>query len=383
MSNVLLPGKGFNSSRKPGKVEKVLGAEADTAGAGAGADVTTGAAAKATGVAGGDGGGGSSGSKGRVRTFLPSKRVDFRRFQQLFSEFGKPKLDPLALRLVGILLLLCILCSAKKEKDNHKRMGDDTKEWFADKIDSTKAVVIMSQGRSGSTLMCNLIGNLFGLESNELNSELLGGGTPGMRRNPDPLRQMLEYLAAQQKKSAQGWAGFKWKPIFYDEKYASALQWLGDHGVKVVYNFRNPLDVLLSADKHSEEPHLRNHCARDDSKCQAQYSDVQLTLPTGERLLQQLDDKVHMRDTDLARFAEFHIPFLSVEYADTAEGSAESRLKGLQRIADFLGVDRELTPSDLQVATVSTAPQSQRDQLTNYDEVVRTLTGTRYEGLLH
>ncbi|KAJ1443989.1 P-loop containing nucleoside triphosphate hydrolase protein [Ochromonadaceae sp. CCMP2298] len=90
---------------------RVLGAEADTVGAGAGtgADVATGAADTATRVAGGDGGGGNSGSKGvggsfsssivggrgRVRTFLPSKRVDFRRFQQLFSEFGRPKLDPL------------------------------------------------------------------------------------------------------------------------------------------------------------------------------------------------------------------------------------------------------------------------------------------------
>ncbi|KAJ1415201.1 P-loop containing nucleoside triphosphate hydrolase protein [Ochromonadaceae sp. CCMP2298] len=58
---------------------RVLGA----ADMGAGADIGAG-----TTVAAGRG-------SGRGRRYPPSKRVDFRRFQQLFCEFGRPKLDPL------------------------------------------------------------------------------------------------------------------------------------------------------------------------------------------------------------------------------------------------------------------------------------------------
>ncbi|KAJ1399137.1 hypothetical protein B484DRAFT_250323 [Ochromonadaceae sp. CCMP2298] len=71
---------------------RVLGATYIDAGAGVDTDADKGAGT--TVVKGrGSSGRGSSG-RGRVR-FLPSKRVQFRDFQQLFSEFGRPKLDPL------------------------------------------------------------------------------------------------------------------------------------------------------------------------------------------------------------------------------------------------------------------------------------------------
>jgi hypothetical protein len=70
-------------------------------------------------------------------------------------------------------------------------------------------------------------------------------------------------------------------------------------------------------------------------------------------------------------------------YTNFAEGSEASRLKALQRIADFLGMARQLTWKDLRVPTVSTAPASQADQVKNYAEVVKTLHGTKYQSLLH
>jgi hypothetical protein len=185
-----------------------------------------------------------------------------------------------------------------------------------------------------------------------------------------------------------------------------------------LYNYRNPLDVLLSKDKHSEVPTLRHACWKGDAKCLDKYTSVRLTLPTGERLLHQLDDMMHVRDVDLQHAAQFHVPFLSVDYAETAEGSVEGRLRSLQRVANFLGVDRQLTLQvlkfpcshvstflcqyaypphhthththtqthtlqDLEVGTVSTAPESQADQIANYLEVVQTLNGTKYQSLLH
>jgi hypothetical protein len=52
-------------------------------------------------------------------------------------------------------------------------------------------------------------------------------------------------------------------------------------------------------------------------------------------------------------------------------------------MADFLGVERQLTEKDLKVDTVSTAPERHKDQIKNYDEVVKTLKGTKYQQLLH
>jgi hypothetical protein len=84
-----------------------------------------------------------------------------------------------------------------------------------------------------------------------LEFEMFGWTSLAMENNSDPLDKMIRYFAAMQA-LPPGWAGFKWKPMFFDEKYAKALQWLGQRGVKMVFNVRNPLDVLLSSYKHSD-----------------------------------------------------------------------------------------------------------------------------------
>ncbi|KAJ1402079.1 hypothetical protein B484DRAFT_405524 [Ochromonadaceae sp. CCMP2298] len=200
-----------------------------------------------------------------------------------------------------------------------------------------------------------------------------------MKRNTEPFGQIVRYFAEEQKNA--DWAGFKWKPLYHDDNYDKLLQWLGDRGVKIVYNFRNPLDVLLSNNKHNNNK-LASQCKQGDSKCLDKFTDVRLTLDT-HSLLEKLDDYYHLRDMDFARAAQFHVPFLSMDYSDFAEGSRAGQLKALQKIADFLGVDRQLTLQDLRVPTVSTAIESYEDQLSNYAEVVETLNGTKYQGLLH
>ncbi|KAJ1411122.1 hypothetical protein B484DRAFT_455682 [Ochromonadaceae sp. CCMP2298] len=231
-----------------------------------------------------------------------------------------------------VCTLLCVCSAGKWWRDKDKGKTNTTSgsdiENLADQLDAKHLIVVMSEGRSGSGLICELVGNVLGTE---LGGELLGRTASAMKLNKDPHGQIL-------------------------------LQWLGDRGVKIVYNFRNPLDVLISSDKHHE--------------------DVRLTLNT-HSLLKRLDNLYHLREMDLARAAQFHVPFLSMGYSDFAEGSKANQLKALQRIGDFLGVDRQLTLKDLRVPTVSTAPVSQEDQLRNYAEVVKTLNGTKDQGLLH
>ncbi|KAJ1401804.1 hypothetical protein B484DRAFT_457905 [Ochromonadaceae sp. CCMP2298] len=281
-----------------------------------------------------------------------------------------------------VCTLLCVCSAGKRGKDKDKgktnaKSGSDIED-LADQLDAKHLMVVMSHGLSGSHLLCDLVGNVLGTE---LGGELLGGNAGDMKDNKDPYGQIVRYFTGEQKDAV--WAGFKWKPLYYDDNYGKLLQWLGDRGVKMVYNFRNPLDVLISSEKHHGLVHGHGyHCKQGDSKCLDTYTDVRLTLDT-HSLLQKLDDLNHIREMDFARAAQFHVPFLSMDYSDFAEGSEANQLKALQKIADFLGVDRQLTLKDLRVLTVSTAPESQADQLINYADVVKILTGTKYQGLLH
>jgi hypothetical protein len=227
-----------------------------------------------------------------------------------------------------------------------------------------------------------------GVGHEDLAEEIWGNWLKPMEENNhrDPLAQMIQFLASRQKQApAPGWAGFKYMPFYYDpETYGLALQWLGQRGVKVIYNFRNPLDVLLSIVKHRYMGEgMQSECVKGDSECLAKHKRLQLTMPTGPKLLQEPDDAMHIRDLNLQHAAQFHVPFLSLDYADLAEGSEGERLSHLQLIADFLCVDRRLTVKDLAVNTVNTAPPRQADQIANYAQVVQTLNGTKYQSLLH
>jgi hypothetical protein len=64
-------------------------------------------------------------------------------------------------------------------------------------------------------------------------------------------------------------------------------------------------------------------------RCIHKAVDVRLTLHTGPRLLQDLDALVHVKDVDMARAAEFHIPILCMNYTDVTEGSKWNQVKAL------------------------------------------------------
>jgi len=81
---------------------------------------------------------------------------------------------------------------------------------------------------------------------------------------------------------------------------------------------------------------------------------------------------------------------LRVNYEDLFLADSENRSATWRRVVQFLQPERmdvhAISESDVARAlnlTAKTSPSHQRDKVTNYDDVVSTLTGTEFEPLLH
>ena len=81
---------------------------------------------------------------------------------------------------------------------------------------------------------------------------------------------------------------------------------------------------------------------------------------------------------------------LRVNYEDLFLADSEDRSAAWRRVVQFLQPERmdvhTISESDVARAlnlTAQTSPSHQRDKVTNYDDVVSTLTGTELVPLLH
>ena len=163
--------------------------------------------------------------------------------------------------------------------------------------------------------------------------------------------------------------------------------------MSVVMNQRNVLDKMISGATNDlmreENKHLHgSHCTPQDTKCIDEHLDAHVDLPTGSTLLAQL------RDNPSARVAEvlhiYGLRHLRVNYEDLFLADSEDRSAAWRRVVQFLQPERmdvhTISESDVARAlnlTAKTSPSHQRDKVTNYDDVVSTLTGTELEPLLH
>jgi len=249
------------------------------------------------------------------------------------------------------------------------------------KVDPQHVVIVISRGRSGSDRLCELVANIVEQSSTTLSTELFGGYEEAMALIKDPLARAVRFLSSAQMHST--WAGFKYKPVYFDSGYAKFTQWMGQSGVRVVFNSRNPLDELVSLAKQEVirgDSHY--HCKVGDKRCAAVVDKARVHLST-ETLIDNIRHICNETDAELARFEQYNISYISVHYEDFATGTIAGQLEHLKRIAVFLGIRRVLTQKDMHSNMVSTAPKTQADAIANYPDVVQTLTGTEYQSLLH
>mmetsp|Transcript_2212 Transcript_2212/g.4697 ORF Transcript_2212/g.4697 Transcript_2212/m.4697 type:complete len:289 (+) Transcript_2212:74-940(+) len=285
-----------------------------------------------------------------------------------------------SVQTLPLLLLLLVACWSKSQEDKGEGHVTHTGTHHS-KIDPQHVVIVISRGRSGSSRMCELVARVIGESPTSLRTELFGSGLVDMMKVKDPLAMAVQFLAKAQQHST--WAGFKYKPVYFDSGYAKFTQWMGQSGVRVVFNSRNPLDELVSLAKQEVirgDSHY--HCKVGDKRCAAVVDKARVHLST-ETLIDNIRQIYNETNAELARFEQYNVSYIAVCYEDLNTGTSARQFEQMKRIATFLGISRVLTQYVLHSNTVSTAPKKQADAIANYPDVVRTLTGTEYQSLLH
>mmetsp|Transcript_106536 Transcript_106536/g.308326 ORF Transcript_106536/g.308326 Transcript_106536/m.308326 type:complete len:395 (-) Transcript_106536:92-1276(-) len=259
--------------------------------------------------------------------------------------------------------------------------------------DGPKPVILMSLGRSGSTAIWQIMGNLTGEETD---SKEYTGGTRGSSfaffEGKEGYEWMTEYLCEEQKKYPDaGIVGFKWKPYESMESEAAmeALRNMAKLGVKVVRNKRNELDVILSWRKHDAMDKALGdkktaHCVLGAWRClQMHFSfakDTKLGIKGLLRKLQELREREQKTDKLLYQLG---VPVASVSY-DKLFASYDAT--EWMRIFRFLGVGpvNGLTMEHVREAMIllPTYIRDHRQSIKNFDAVEKALRGTEFERLL-
>jgi hypothetical protein len=287
-----------------------------------------------------------------------------------------------SVQTLPLLLLLLVACWSKKHEDKGKGHGmTQTGTHHHSKVDQQHVMIVISRGRSGSDRLCELVANIVEQSPTTLSTELFGGYEEAMALIKDPLAMAVRFLSSAQMHST--WAGFKYKPIYFDSGYAKFTQWMGQSGVRVVFNSRNPLDELVSLAKQQViEGNNHYHCKVGDEQCVAVVDKARVHLPT-ETLIDKIRHIYNETHAELNRFEQYNVSYISVLYEDFSTGTIARQLEHLKMIGVFLGIRRVLTQKDMHSNMVSTAPKTQEDAIDNYPDVVRTLTDTEYQSLLH
>ena len=264
-----------------------------------------------------------------------------------------------------------------------------------------RPVLMISAGRSGSSVTWDTMANLAsepdgaGLQYAELpgnNYEQAMEQLQGL----DPLEHgkcwMQRMLCARQYrnfrkkvKNRSKVHGIKWKPFtdaFNHTKAKEALDWVAHSPhIKVVYNDRNPLDVVISGYKHKMTS-IPTHCRPGDQKCLDEFmAQDEIVIPV-DYIVHSLAKLV--QDTNLAvqMMDEHKVKRLHVSYERLYYGVNDSDLCEWRELLSYVMEQpyNDLTRADIQAHMdfAATHPKSRQESIGNYEEVEAALQATEF-----
>lgn len=269
---------------------------------------------------------------------------------------------------------------------NSTPLSLDTPNTFGD------VVVIFSVGRGGSGWFSQVVRNTDPQNKCTLETELFGGNLRDFKQKTEPpLSEMLTFFSKTRGKCPTGYIGFKWKLVGDSESGHSdthhlALQYLALHHIPILYLTRNPLDTYISMQKYQVGELDRSHCTAADTKCTASHLATQVTLKNTSKLLRYLQASEKDQRAWAQRLSAVNATYTHVSYDTLAYGKKSQQVEILSRILKLMypGDTDKLPSLDmLQTRYVATSDRSQEKEVTNYDEVVKFLTNTKFQSLLH
>lgn len=197
-----------------------------------------------------------------------------------------------------------------------------------------------------------------------------------------------QYLAD----TTEGLVSFKWKaslPSMATDPAKNALRLLGSLAytntpIKVVRSRRNPFDVFLSMQKHSQAD-LPDHCNEDDTDCIKKHTSIKVFIPLDE-MENFLTTTVESEDDIDAMLSELGVPTIHVDYDDMYyPPSDEAGAQEWNKISRFLGKRNNWTWADISGAAKlkpTTKTRNHKVLVRNFDEVYGRLKGTKFERFL-
>jgi hypothetical protein len=266
-------------------------------------------------------------------------------------------------------------------------------------------VLLLSQGRSGSTVTWDSIASLATPPGCPPQNATEGFGTnPGATqkffRQIDPeehgkctverilcgrQRENRERMRALGRNQGAGIYGTKWKPYleaFGTRKSKQMLTWLAAQPhIKIIHNERNVLDTALSRFKH-KAAHVPAHCRESSKTCTKRHEAAaqSLVVPLAA-LMEELDYTEKSMNQTVILLDRFQVARVTVSYEELYYGETTAIW---WRVLDYLGVSSKPsveTRADVESHIhhlATSATNSQRQKMANYDEVVAFLAPTHY-----
>jgi len=259
-------------------------------------------------------------------------------------------------------------------------------------------VILMSLGRSGSSVTWDTMSRMTGyptvayeatgqtrFNSKDFFSKI--NPTIGKKWASQRLCKIQERHPRE-----AGVIGFQWKPYkatFKQEYAIGALEEMAEHinpAIRVIYLKRNALDRRVSNLRHAKDPHVSAHCAMGDKVCVREHiqNTQNITIPTGDELLRWM--RTYKVTDNLIRdqLSMSGIQHISISY-DKLYRSNDA--EEWMRLFSFLGrgPDENLKLEDVRAhfAMAPTSIRSRAEVITNFDDVLDTLTDTEFQYLLY
>jgi hypothetical protein len=207
-----------------------------------------------------------------------------------------------------------------------------------------------------------------------------------------PIKTATKFLEKKQNEHPNTVVGFKWKPYCRDHKeFDRMLAWIGMNKIKLIYNYRNYLDMILSHLKLNMNSKLSGEkeyrCKSDDKECLERHRHLSVVLHTGT-LLQRITALEIEHNETIRNLTKHNIDFYINYYDDLAHGNRQ--LKLLRDMNAFIHKNTSRKANnEVSVKVLKTeghgyqSTYDHKKEIVNFDEVKRILEHSRFSKLLH
>lgn len=255
-----------------------------------------------------------------------------------------------------------------------------------------RPVVLMSLGRSGSSSIWGVLGNLTGRQTPC--NEFTGSNTKKSIKffeNKTGSKWLLERLCGDQQRHPNATiVGFKWKPneVIYSKPAQAGLAKMAELRIPIVRNRRNELDVVISREKHTimrnNLGRKRPHCKQNDARCLAVHQKSGTGIALNKTALLDTLSAIRERENKVDKLLQqMGVPVVHVSYDklyyDTTADEWMKIFRFLQ-VGPMEGLTMDVVRGGM--TFVATSNRDHRAILAEYDAIAELLRGTEFENLL-